>query len=99
VFFGDVGDVVGRRVEAGDQAAGVALVGGGVAGGRGGTGAMICAGSGVEQWLVVVGCDLGDRGELRLRCVDGQDVARAGARVVRIADAEAAADAVLGSTA
>ena len=53
--FGDVGDVVGRRVEAGDQAAGkpwsaVAKHEGVVV-----PIAMIWAGSGVEQWLVMVG--------------------------------------------
>ena len=33
---GDVRDVVGRLVEAGDEATGISLVGGGIAGGRGG---------------------------------------------------------------
>ena len=39
---------------------------------------------------------LGDGGELRLGCVDAEDVAGAGAGVVRVADAESAADGGLG---
>ena len=58
--------------------------------------AMIWAGSGVEQWLVVVGADLGDGGELRLGCVDAEDVAGAGAGVVRVAHAESATKGGLG---
>ena len=40
--------------------------------------------------------DLGDGGELRLRRVDAEDIARAGAGVVDVADAESATDRGLG---
>jgi hypothetical protein len=53
--LGDPGDVVGGRVEGGDEAGGDPWLGGGVAAGGGLPTAMICAGSGEEQWLVVVG--------------------------------------------
>ena len=59
--------------------------------------AMIWAGSGVEQWLDVVGAIWLTAGKLRLRGVDGSNVAGAGARVVHIAGAESATDGQLGN--
>ena len=51
--FGDVGDVIGCRVEGGDKAARVALVRGGVAGRRCSADGDNLGGKRGEQWFVV----------------------------------------------
>src|ERR1035441_3271593 len=83
--LGDVGDVVSRGVEAGHEAAGKALIGGSIAGRSRRSGCDDLRG---QRCGTVIGCgrrDLGDRGKLRLRSVDSQDVSRSCARVVGVA--------------
>ena len=86
------GDVVGGRIEGGDQARRESLIGGSVAAGRGGTDRDDLR---WKRSAAVIGggrSDLRNRGELGLRSVDARDIARSCTGVVYVAGAEAAAD-------
>ena len=88
----DPGNVVGGRVETGDQTAREPLISGGVAAWRNGSGcndlrrqrsaALVC-----RRRSRLCNCR-----ELRLRRIDARDIARTGARVVDIAGAETGSD-------